>query len=163
MRLFRSLTEGGAPPAEVQPVTLMPIGVVRNRIRAPRPDGWDSTESRIELVDSLAPAVLGGLDGFSHIFVLFWMDQAAGGEPRPLTLQVGGDPAARGILATRSQLRPNPLGCSVVRLLDIKGASLGVRGLDAIDRTPVLDIKPYIPHFDSVADARVPAWIYDGH
>ena len=71
-----------------------------------------------------------------------------------------GDPALPllGVLATRTQLRPNPIGVSIVPLLARKGNELRVRGLDAIDRTPVLDIKPYIPHYDSVAQATIPAW-----
>jgi tRNA-Thr(GGU) m(6)t(6)A37 methyltransferase TsaA len=71
-----------------------------------------------------------------------------------------GDPALPllGIFATRTQLRPNPIGVSVVPLLARKGNVLRVRGLDAIDGTPVLDVKPYIPHYDSVPQATIPAW-----
>jgi len=71
-----------------------------------------------------------------------------------------GDPTLPllGIFATRTQLRPNPIGFSVVPLLARKGNVLRVRGLDAIDGTPVLDVKPYIPHYDSVPQATIPAW-----
>ena len=62
-----------------------------------------------------------------------------------------------GILATRSQLRPNHLGLSVVALLGHAGASLSVRGLDAIDGTPVLDIKPYLPEYDALPGATIPS------
>jgi tRNA (Thr-GGU) A37 N-methylase len=71
-----------------------------------------------------------------------------------------GDPTLPllGIFATRTQLRPNPIGVSIVPLLARKGNELRVRGLDAIDGTPVLDVKPYIPHYDSVPQATIPAW-----
>jgi tRNA (Thr-GGU) A37 N-methylase len=64
-----------------------------------------------------------------------------------------------GVLATRSQIRPNPLLLTPVRLLGIKGTTLKVRGLDAIDGTPVLDIKPYLPFADAVPEAQVPEWV----
>ena len=72
-----------------------------------------------------------------------------------------GDPQypLQGVLATRSQRRPNAIGVAVVPLLRRRRNVLRVRGLDAIDGTPLLDIKPYIPHYDSVADARVPDWV----
>jgi len=68
-----------------------------------------------------------------------------------------------GRLATRSPSRPNPVGQSVVQLLEQQGNILKVRGLDAIDGTPVIDIKPYIPKYDSAPDARVPEWITSKH
>ena len=64
-----------------------------------------------------------------------------------------------GVLSTRSQIRPNPLLISPVPLLEVKGNVLRVRGLDAVDGTPVLDVKPYLPHYDSIPDARVPDWV----
>jgi tRNA-Thr(GGU) m(6)t(6)A37 methyltransferase TsaA len=140
-----------------------PIGFVRNSVSRPRPDGWQHVTSRIELVEAVGPEAVLGLDGFSNVLVIFWLDRLGEDRPRPLTIQVGRDPTPRGILATRSQLRPTPLGCSVVRLLGVSGGSLTVQGLDAIDATPVLDVKPYIPEYDSFADATVPRWVYGGH
>ncbi len=66
-----------------------------------------------------------------------------------------------GVLATRSQIRPNPLLVTPVPLLAVNGNVLKVRGLDAIDGSPVLDVKPYLPYYDSVADARLPKWVED--
>lgn len=137
-----------------------PIAFVHNDVKQPRPDGWENVESRLELVEQVEPAAVAGLEGFSHVLVIFWLDRLGDDRPRPATINVGRDPTARGILATRSQLRPTPLGCSVVRLLSVDGRSLRVRGLDAIDGTPVLDLKPYIPDFDSVPAATLPAWVY---
>ena len=65
----------------------------------------------------------------------------------------------RGVLATRSQRRPNPIGVSVVAVVQRRKGVLRVQGLDAIDGTPVLDIKPYLPPYDSVPDARMPDWV----
>jgi tRNA (adenine37-N6)-methyltransferase len=64
----------------------------------------------------------------------------------------------QGVLATRSQLRPNPVGVAVVPLIKRRKNILRVEGLDAIDGTPILDIKPYFPNHDAARDARVPAW-----
>ena len=88
----------------------------------------------------------------SHIIVLYWMDKS----PRDLVLQVPrhyGEP--RGTFALRSPARPNPIALSVVKLLGIVGNQLSVVGLDCLDGTPLLDIKPYFPSTDSVPDAVV--------
>jgi len=100
-------------------------------------------------------ARLQGLDSYSHVIVVFYMDlaEAAPEKPDQLTLASG---RIYGIFATRSQLRPNHLGVSVVPLLALEGTTLRVRGLDAVDGTPVLDIKPYLPEYDLVPGARIP-------
>lgn len=142
------------PPAPAE-VTLRPIGHVRNSVARPRPHGWEKVESTIDVLPEHALR-LTGLDSYSHIVVTFYMDlaPAAPEQPDQITLARGG---AYGIFATRSQLRPNHLGVSVVPLLVIDGTTIHVRGLDAIDGTPVLDIKPYLPEYDSVPGARVPS------
>ena len=121
--------------------------------------GWESVESRIVVRRQLADA-LDGLEGFSHVIVLFWIDRVPEEERGLTRIHPMGDPTLPllGVFATRTQLRPNPIGVSIVPLLARKGNELRVRGLDAIDRTPVLDIKPYIPHYDSVSQATMPAW-----
>jgi tRNA-Thr(GGU) m(6)t(6)A37 methyltransferase TsaA len=152
------------PPADV---TLRPIGVVRNRVKQPMGEGWADVESRIVLRPELAEALL-GLDGYSHVWVLFWPHQipeeVRGSKPQ---LHPRDDPAnpLQGVLATRAQIRHNPILLSAVPLLKVEGNVLRVRGLDAVDGSPVLDIKPYIPHHDSLPDARVPRWVTDslGH
>jgi tRNA-Thr(GGU) m(6)t(6)A37 methyltransferase TsaA len=158
-RLRRILSrEPEPPPADI---TLRPIGVVRNRIKKPMPSGWDEVKSRIVLRPELAEALL-GLDAYSHIYVLYWPHQipedVRGSKP---TLHPLDDPAypLQGVLATRSQIRFNPILSSVVPLVKVKGNELHVRGLDAVDRSPVLDVKPYIPYHDSVPDAKVPKWV----
>jgi tRNA-Thr(GGU) m(6)t(6)A37 methyltransferase TsaA len=140
-----------APPAEV---TLGAIGYVRNDVARPQPRGWAKLESRIELLPDYADHLL-NLERYSHVLVVFYMDIAEGapGKPAQLTLESGN---TYGIFATRSQLRPNHLGVSVVPLLGSEGTTLRVRGLDAVDGTPVLDIKPYLPEYDAVPGARTP-------
>jgi tRNA-Thr(GGU) m(6)t(6)A37 methyltransferase TsaA len=92
------------------------------------------------------------LETCSHVIVLYWMDQAR----RDLVVQV---PAhygtGRGTFALRSPVRPNPIALSVARLLSVEGSRLTVRGLDCLNNTPLLDLKPYFASTDAVPDARV--------
>jgi tRNA-Thr(GGU) m(6)t(6)A37 methyltransferase TsaA len=110
--------------------------------------------SRIEFAAE-HEAKLDGIEAYSHVIVVSYLDVAEGasGKPEQLTLASGN---TFGILATRSQLRPNHLGVSVVELVSHEGLVVIIRGLDAIDGTPVLDIKPYLPEYDSAPGARVP-------
>lgn len=155
---LRSLLPGRKPLIPREPVSYRAIGVVRNQVRESRPSGWEDVRSDIILRDDLAPA-LDAVEGFSHVIVVFHFDgvpEAA----RRLTIAVGNEtpPPERGVLATRSQLRPNPIGVSVVQVLHRRHGVLRVRGLDAIDGTPVLDLKPYLPACDAVATATLPPW-----
>ena len=141
-----------------EPVSIKPIGVVRNKVAAPRPDGWESVVSDIIIKEEMEP-MLEGIDGYTHILVIFAFDRVPESAQRE-RVRLRGDSSIpeQGVLATRSQLRPSPLGVSVVRLLRRRRTILRVQGLDAIDQTPVLDIKPYFPNYDAVPDAGVPAW-----
>ena len=95
---------------------------------------------------------LQGLDGVSHIVVLYWMHEAR----RDLVLQAPHHYAERrGTFALRSPVRPNPIAVSVARLVRIEGNTLTVVGLDCVDGTPLLDIKPYFASTDAVPDAKV--------
>ncbi len=140
-------------PAPPEQVTLAAIGWVRNDVGKPRPRGWDKVESHIDLLPGHAGR-LHGLDDYSHVIVVFYMDLAADAPEKPESLPVEG--VDTGILATRSQLRPNHLGVSAVPLLSVEGTALRVLGLDAIDGTPVLDLKPYLPRYDAHPEATVP-------
>ncbi|GAB4327808.1 MAG: tRNA (N6-threonylcarbamoyladenosine(37)-N6)-methyltransferase TrmO [Dehalococcoidia bacterium] len=135
-------------------MTLEAIGYVRNTVARPRPRGWERVESRIELLPQHRPKAE-GIERYSHLIVVFYADLAAAAPEKPerLTMESGN---TYGILATRSQLRPNHLGVSVVPLLRVDDGALFVRGLDAIDGTPVLDVKPYLPAYDAVPGARIP-------
>jgi len=139
------------PPEEIR---LQAIAFVHNDILKPRPHGWEKVESTLEFLPE-HEARLDGIEAYSHLIVVTYLDVAEGAPEKPerLTLESGN---TFGILATRSQLRPNHLGVSVVELLGHNGPALRVRVLDAIDGTPVLDVKPYLPQYDAIPDARLP-------
>ncbi len=94
---------------------------------------------------------LSDLTCWSHLWVLAWLDRAGGFAPkvRPPRSQT-----KRGVLATRSPHRPNPIGLSAVRLLGVQGLTLTVSGLDLMDGTPILDLKPYVPYADRIPEAN---------
>lgn len=115
----------------------------------------------LDLLPEFAPALL-GIGDFSHIWVFFWFHENDYPEARR-TLQVHPrrDPAnpLTGVFATRSPERPNLIGLTACRLVEVTGHVLEVADLDAWDGTPILDLKPYIPQGDSIPEARIPAWV----
>ena len=137
-------------------IILKAIGIVRNGIKQRPKQGWEKVVSDIVVNSSLAEA-LDGLEEFSYIIVLYWMHRAASGKV-PLKIHPMGKQELPlvGLFATRSPHRPNPIGKATVRLLQRQGNILKVEGLDAFDGTPVIDIKPYLPGYDSAANATVP-------
>lgn len=151
-----------APP-ELPEILLRPIGVVRNSVTDTGFRDWSEVVSRIVLRPELEGALL-GLESYSHLYVLFWPHHVPE-EVRGSKLQLHpmDDPQypLQGILATRSQIRFNPICLTVVPLLGVKGNTIRVRGLDAVDGSPVLDIKPYISQYDAVTGARVPDWVLE--
>jgi tRNA-Thr(GGU) m(6)t(6)A37 methyltransferase TsaA len=131
------------------------IGRIRTpwttREQAPKNARESDAECTIEVGSRYAVA-LKGIETCSHLIVLYWMDQAR----RDLVLQTPrhyGE--CRGTFALRSPVRPNPVAMSVVRLAGIDGTMLKVVGLDCLDGTPLIDLKPYFPSVDSVPDATV--------
>jgi tRNA (adenine37-N6)-methyltransferase len=100
-------------------------------------------------------AGLKDLDGFSHIYLIYWFHQSEG---YALKTKPFLDDQPRGVFATRAPRRPNPIGLSVVKLIGIQGAEISIEGVDMLDQTPLLDIKPYIPEFD-VFEAVKTGWI----
>lgn len=144
-------------------MTWKAIGTVRNEIRQPRHRNWGEIVSEIVINADLTEA-LDRLDEFSHIIVLYWMHKAVGGHFATRVHPRGkGEAPLVGLFATRSPNRPNPVGQATVRLLERRGNILKVKGLDAIDGSPVIDIKPYLPGYDSPADAEIAPWITSYH
>jgi tRNA-Thr(GGU) m(6)t(6)A37 methyltransferase TsaA len=138
-------------------IVLKPIGVVRTT--AVGDEVRDKTRiARIVIRSELAEA-LDGVDGFSHLFVMFWLNQISEDQRKTLKVHPRGrrDLPLLGVFATRTMLRPNPIGLTLVELVKVEGNVLTVRGLDAFDGTPVLDIKPF-DSWDTAKTAKVPEW-----
>ena len=137
------------------------IGTVKCPVTEMSQGGWAKIESEIHLDPALAKG-LQGLESFSHILVTFCLDLALDFDPAKQLLRKprGRDDLQEvGVFAQRTKYRPNPIGITAVELLGIDGPVLRVRGLDALDGTPVLDIKPYMPPFDRMENVKTPSWM----
>jgi tRNA (adenine37-N6)-methyltransferase len=142
-------------------VELEPIGVVRNGEHDAGRGDWSRVESRIELRAGLTEALL-GLDGYSHVIVLGWLDRVPDElRARPRAYPAGDERLPlQGALALRGGARPNPIAFTVCELRSVEeeAGAIVVRGLDLVDGTPVLDVKPYIAFYDARPDATLPRW-----
>ena len=142
-------------------LVVRPIGHVRSSRTIAADDDWDAVESRIELDSAvLDPTATLGLDTFSHVEVVFLFhlvdeEQVCTGARHPRGRD---DWPLTGILAQRAKDRPNRIGVTTCRVESVDGLTLGVRGLDAIDGTPVLDVKPVLSGFAPRGEVREPAW-----
>jgi len=105
---------------------------------------------------------LDGIEDFSHIVVLFWTHKVSDNARQIKKVHPAGlkQMPIKGIFATRSPVRPNPICKTTVKLIERKGTTLIVEGLDAIDNTPVVDIKPHVPFYDSPLNVRLADWMY---
>ena len=142
-------------------IVLRPIVRVSNAVKStPKPEyDWSGIVSEI----SIEPALAAGLEGllrYSHVIIIYWAHRATAASKMALRVRYKGDRSRPmvGVFASRSPYRPNPLCIRVARLVEIKGEVLVVEGLDALDGTPVVDIKPFIPRIDSPAGATEPDW-----
>jgi tRNA-Thr(GGU) m(6)t(6)A37 methyltransferase TsaA len=146
----------------VKEITLKAIGRVRNSIRKKNRGGWDSVISEV-IIDPKYEEALEGVEDYSHLFILFWLSRML---PRERGRLLKIHPKSRldlplvGVFSTRTQYRPNPIGLTLVKLLKRKKNILEVRGLDAINGTPVLDVKPISPRTEFPRRTRVPGWYY---
>ncbi len=137
------------------------IGWVRGGRTEPVDDAWGAVTSTIELDGAqLDPEAVRGLAGFSHVEVVFVFDRVAEASVCRGARRPRGNPAwpEVGILAQRARDRPNRIGTTVCRLVAVDPGRLTVIGLDAVDGTPVVDVKPYLPGFGPRGDVRQPAW-----
>ena len=150
-------------------ISVTPIGAVRGGRSEPIDDDWDSVEAVIELdAGQFAADATASLGDFSHIEVVFHFDQVPDDEINKGARHPRGRKGwpLVGIFAQRGKGRPNRIGVTVCRLLSVEGLTLRVRGLDAIDGQPVLDIKPVMTGFLSRGDVREPGWareLMDGY
>ena len=144
-------------------LTVKPIGYVRSSFteygdvpHGHGKKGWSDRSAQVVLLPEHAEG-LQGLEGFSHVIIVFWLHKAEHWSmpkrhPKPEWVKV---------FATRMPRRPNPIGVSVVELSDFspETGALNVKGLDCLDGTPVLDVKPYIADLDAHPEATIPSWV----
>ncbi len=140
-------------------IAYRPIGTIRSPWATPtgapiQPAAAAGVLGVLEIDPRFAEG-LRDLDGFSHVIVLWHMHLALGSE---LTVTPFLDTVRHGIFATRSPRRPNPIGMSVYRLLGIETTHVAVSGVDAVDGTPILDVKPFVPAFDAPHAERI-GWL----
>ena len=140
-------------------IRLAPVALIKNEINEPMAEGWEEVRSEI-VVDPDFMDCLDGIEENSHITVIFWMDRVTQEQRGLKKVHPRGrkDLPYLGIFATRCPQRPNPLGLATVKLLKREGNRLEIAGLDALNGTPVLDIKPYSRRHDYIEGARCPAW-----
>ena len=130
---------------------IFPVGIVRKT----------DTAVSIDIFDDFTDALL-GLDGFSHVVVLFWFDQNDISEKRRvLQVHPRKDPRnpLTGVFATHSPQRPNLIGLTVCKIISIHGGSIEIEDIDALDGSPVIDLKCYIPGSVAEKDVRLPDWV----
>jgi tRNA (adenine37-N6)-methyltransferase len=133
---------------------MRPIGEIHSpftdKRETPIQPSRSSARGQVEVDPAYADGLL-DLDGFSHIILLYAFHRSDG---YTLFVKPFLDDQARGLFATRYPARPNPIGLSIVRLLSIHDRFLEIDGIDVLDGTPLLDIKPYVPDFDAQTDVR---------
>lgn len=160
-------------------IQLKSVGVTRNQSKAP---GWDGNLSKLDwreraarmrkqsesvselIIDAGLDGVLDGIDDFSHIMVIYWAHLVPAERRSTTRVHPMGNrkfPLV-GVFATRSPVRPNSILTSVVRLIERRGNVLQVTGLDALDGSPILDIKPYQP-CNEPKDIKIPDWMKKIH
>ena len=136
-------------------VTFRPVGVIRSEHTSAdatpiQPVYAADCIGRAEILPEFADG-LADIEGFSHLYLLYWLHRA---DPPQLRVKPYLQDVAHGIFATRAPCRPNPLGLSLMRLVRREGNILHLSGVDVLDGTPLLDIKPFAPRYDIVENPR---------
>ncbi|MBU1745782.1 MAG: tRNA (N6-threonylcarbamoyladenosine(37)-N6)-methyltransferase TrmO [Proteobacteria bacterium] len=144
----------------IETIHLKPIGYVVSPMVETVDEKWGGVVSKVLLLPEYAGG-LDGLDGFSHAIVVTYLNKAKYESARHLKRRPRGleSMPLLGIFSQRAKDRPNPIGITAVRIIRIGTDHLEVQGLDAINGTPVLDIKPYYPLCDRVENPRTPEWV----
>ncbi len=146
----------------MKPISIHPIGIVRSTRKNIEDDNWDAESASIELDPSqFSEEALIGLSEFSHVEIIFYMDRVdsskiekAARHPRN-----NNNWPKVGIFSQRGKNRPNQIGTTICKMLSADGRVLRVEGLDALDQTPVLDIKPWVTEFAPRGSIFQPKWI----
>lgn len=140
-------------------MNLTAIATVHSPVTEGVDENWGSVISELHVLPEWAPG-LQGLEEFSHLLVVFYMHQSSFDATDLVRRPQGrADMPELGIFAQRAKHRPNPIGLTAVEVVEIVDNIVRVRGLDAIDGTPVLDLKPYFPAFDRRDTATTPEWV----
>jgi tRNA-Thr(GGU) m(6)t(6)A37 methyltransferase TsaA len=139
-----------APQIDPDKVVYSPIGVVSNRFKEPGDPKTLRNAESVLVLNEVYEGALEGLDRFRYLLIVYHIDRSPGYHERVHPMGDRSIPE-RGVLATRSPCRPNPIGITVAEIHSVDGNKIHVTGLDALNGTPVLDIKPYEEHFDSPA------------
>jgi len=140
-------------------ITLHPMATVTNKRPTPTDDFWGDTISVITLLPHIPEEAFKGIEAFSHLEIIYYFDKAD-----PAKIVYSGNPRGNpawpemGIFAQRKKDRPNQLGLCTVELMGHTGRTIKVKYLDAIDGTPVLDIKPVFKEFEGKGDIKQPQW-----
>jgi len=137
-----------------------PIGFVHTLVVEPQDHDWASVTSEVRIEPEFRTG-LRGLETFSHVVVLFLLHRAGFSKEEHLLRhpRERADLPLLGIFAQRARHRPNPIGLSTVLIEKVTDTSVHVRGLDALDGTPVIDLKPHVPVFDAPSGSRHPEWV----
>lgn len=138
-------------------INLKTIGLAKNSEKK-HTGGWAGVSTDV-IINKEYQDALDGLADYSHCLAIYWLHQESKCVLKHVPQGKEGIVPEVGIFACRCPHRPNPIGVSTVKILKIKGNVLTVQGLDVIDGTPILDIKPYTPQYDAAPDAKVPAWV----
>jgi len=138
-------------------INLEPIGFVKNSEKEPRFGSFANEITEI-IVDEKFTDALNRIEDYSHVIIVFWMDKV---KEHVITHQPQGNPEVPivGIFACRCPARPNPIAITTVELIEHNGNKIIVKGLDILDGTPVIDIKPYWPIYDEVKGGTIPDWV----
>lgn len=138
-------------------IKLKPIGFVKNNIKEPRFGSFANEVSEI-ILDKKYTESLNGIDDYSHVIIVYWMDRV---KDHVITHRPQGNPEVPvvGIFACRCPQRPNPIGMTTVKLIERQENKIKVKGLDILDKTPVIDIKPYWTKYDKVVGEKIPDWV----
>ncbi len=141
----------------MEEIRIKPIGYVKNNIKEPRFGNFANEISEI-VIEKKFEKALNGIEEYSHVIIIYWMDRV---KNHVITHRPQGNPEVPivGIFACRCPQRPNPIAITTVKLIEHNGNAIKVKGLDILDGTPVLDIKPYWPQYDKVENGKIPEWV----
>ncbi|GGE62781.1 tRNA (N6-threonylcarbamoyladenosine(37)-N6)-methyltransferase TrmO [Priestia taiwanensis] len=142
---------------------LKPIAYVRNNRDEVIDDNWGDMISEVELTDEFSEESIQGIEEFSHLDVIFYMDQVEDEQIQTKARRPRNNPnhPLVGIFAQRGKNRPNKLGVTTVKVIRLEGRNIIVQGLDAVNGTPVIDMKPVMKEFLPKGEVTQPTWTHD--